>query len=88
MSHNGWTNYETWNLSLWIENDEPLYRARNEFVARADTVNGALVEEFFHTFMGGTTPDLANMAERGEPCDAINFDEIATHWRDEIEDAA
>lgn len=24
--YQGWTNYETWATSLWIDNEEPLYR--------------------------------------------------------------
>ena len=26
MSYNGWTNWETWNVAMWIGNDEMFHR--------------------------------------------------------------
>ena len=23
--YNGWSNYETWNVALWLDNEEPMY---------------------------------------------------------------
>lgn len=26
QTYNGWSNYETWNVSLWLQNYEAMYR--------------------------------------------------------------
>ncbi len=33
-TYNGWPNYQTWNVMLWMDNEEPLYRAYREKVQR------------------------------------------------------
>jgi hypothetical protein len=30
ISYNGWANYETWNVALWINNTESLYNLAME----------------------------------------------------------
>ncbi len=30
ISYNGWENYETWNVALWIQNDQGLYDIASE----------------------------------------------------------
>ena len=35
-TYNGWTNYETWNVSLWMQNDEFLYNTAKACVEYCD----------------------------------------------------
>ena len=32
-TYNGWTNYPTWNVNLWLGNDEGLYNMAREIAA-------------------------------------------------------
>ena len=32
---NGYANYETWNVALWIQNEEPMYRVAMAYVEQA-----------------------------------------------------
>ena len=32
MSYNGWTNYETWAVALWIDNEQATYQTAREIV--------------------------------------------------------
>lgn len=33
-TYEGWKNYQTWNVALWINNDYPLYQMAVRFMAK------------------------------------------------------
>ena len=58
---NGWANYETWNASLWIGNDESMYRLAVSYVEQARRFGqkvsyDALIPALEYNF-GQMTPD-------------------------------
>ena len=50
--YNGWANYETWNVALWIQNDERLYH-----LARELGNYEAFVDYVTEGFRNSKTPD-------------------------------
>ena len=55
QEYNGWTNYETWNVALWIQNDEGLYN-----IARQCSDYQTFVKE---VGVGYSTPDGVKYAD-------------------------
>jgi hypothetical protein len=57
-TYNGWKNRQTWNVALWIGNDEGLYLMavgyvrRRRAMGKAPTWNG-----FANAYLDGRTPD-------------------------------
>jgi hypothetical protein len=54
MSYNGFANYATWNVALWLQNDEALYR-----MARGMTSYAKLASRLQDMGSAGTPDNVA-----------------------------
>ena len=75
--YNGWKNRETWNVVLWIDNDERLYSLRKECGNNYNRFVSTL-EETSEGEIRYRTPDGVSWNDSG-----IDVDEINSHWEDE-----
>lgn len=88
-AYNGWTNYPTWCVNLWLSNDEGLYTATRELVASitpADefqSLNLAVSMALAKWVTQELAPDLgASFAADllGYAFDQVAWHEIADAW--------
>ena len=89
MSYQGWTNYETWAVSLWLGNEEPLYRETRDMARQVRGVKYDLATALqalvidCAPYLGATMyADLLTHAIH-----QANYDEIAERLLEEVEGA-
>ena len=83
MTYQGWTNYETWNVALWVNNDEAMYREMKRQGRYKYTA--AQAERLCRSFFPNGTKDMASddhwepltRAEAKARMDLVNWQEIA-----------
>lgn len=59
MSYNGWPNYETWNVTLWLGNDAGLYNQARTFARHTRPITAKDARLFVMNLMPEGTPDFA-----------------------------
>jgi len=73
-TYNGWANYETWNVALWIQNNEFLYNTAVACVEYHDGAFETAYEKFIrsmHNVDSFTTADGVSWDD-----ELVNHDEI------------
>jgi len=74
QTYNGWTNWETWNFNLWINNNEKLYGIINK------ALGDFLLEDTFEVFLKGTAKNIVGtelcLDLKAKDIKNINFKEI------------
>ena len=80
--YNGWTNYETWNVALWIDNEEPMYRAKQAHLAKGK-FTAASAEKFVKGQMPNGTPDFKGELGGKKAYKKVDWKEIADNFNAE-----
>lgn len=76
--YNGWTNWETWQIPLWIDNDEGDYLMKRRLLNHRSFCDANCAEQIARQAFPDGTPDMSP----GD-MERVNWTEIASHWEDE-----
>ena len=62
--YNGWANYETWNINLWLANDECLYTGILELTNGKKIKTIKDTKEKVSALFGEKTPDGVSLKDK------------------------
>lgn len=94
--YNGWKNYETWNVALWLGNDQGTYSMLSEMAQEAyddndggdDSAKSDLAKKI-ESFVDENNPlaDQASMFSDllGAALREVDYYEIAEHYMEDVE---
>ena len=92
--YNGWTNYETWLVNLWLDNDgtsEMLRELAADTYETKDEFDSYQFGKTIREYVESMYADAGQLPESGLIADlinaafsAVNWDEIASHYEDDL----
>ena len=82
--YNGYANWATWNVALWMHNEEGPYKATvsalNTALISANKIK--IVKDVFQAFFGSKTPDMETAKEMID----VDWQEVAGSFLEDIEE--
>lgn len=93
QKYNGWTNYETWTVSLWIDNEAASYRYwRAEALHHRQVASN--IDEAIYGLATSLRDEVTECAPTSEPglytdllnsaLSQVNWSEIASSWLEDL----
>ena len=77
----GDTNYATWNVALWADNEYPIYQAKCVWLARRKRpVTAQAARWFYREYMRIDNTDLKGNKEPGTRYKDIDWQDLADTW--------
>lgn len=76
--YQGWTNWETWNMALWADNEEAMYKDRVATQKKIKKWDANSVKKFLLGYYPKGTPDM-----EPKEISKVNWKEIADSFNED-----